>query len=564
MKKLITIVLLSVCLNVSFADEEVKSDTCYWILERKIEKLTKIVKDNSFVIKDNNSNVNRLSVDIGKINLTYNKNTTNNNKTIVNTLNLIDHKDTESNQCILNETSSYILVFFFELFTMLFVLMCIMATFECISNRANLKFKNIQSKTMISSQVWFRFAALFIGSVLIYLCKDLSIMILICVAGVLICLVPRVLINDKEKFGIDMCFIPVSLILILGHASFLLKTKEANDTLFSFLEPHITACVGWVTFWAFWAQIRANSLTVKNFKEEKVINQYFEMIKIHRENINNIDEIFFSPKPNQEKKDKKIGFEYLKYEFEIMFSHVSDEVCKLIHNSDNDNNSFLLKYKDLINRGDCNYIIIHKTEKRKEWFELQRIIVRNTYYFLYEGCKKQPDLGPPSTVSYDEGKIKFNIMISCIFNGCRNELTHYYRNLFQTVKYIANQNEKLFNYEDKRDKLRMLRAQMNNHEQLMLFYNWFSGYGKEWENASKHNGKNKFLTDYRIIHNLHYNDLSETIFLNIEEDDVKKELLNYLFSNLGEILGDGESYNYTYRMENNKEADYLFEFEDWK
>jgi hypothetical protein len=45
--------------------------------------------------------------------------------------------------------------------------------------------------------------------------------------------------------------------------------------------------------------------------------------------------------------------------------------------------------------------------------------------------------------------------------------------------------------------LKILRAQLSNHEQIMLFYNWLSGYGEAWEDD-----KNSFFIDYKMIHNL--------------------------------------------------------------
>jgi hypothetical protein len=61
---------------------------------------------------------------------------------------------------------------------------------------------------------------------------------------------------------------------------------------------------------------------------------------------------------------------------------------------------------------------------------------------------------------------------------------------------------KLFTYADKRQLLRILRAQLSSAEQTLLFFNWLSGHGKEWEeDASKSNGIH-FFTDYRMIHNI--------------------------------------------------------------
>jgi len=50
--------------------------------------------------------------------------------------------------------------------------------------------------------------------------------------------------------------------------------------------------------------------------------------------------------------------------------------------------------------------------------------------------------------------------------------------------------------------LKIVRAQLSNDEQIMLFYNWLAGnynggYGHAWEAK-----KNQFFTQYLMIHNL--------------------------------------------------------------
>ncbi len=83
------------------------------------------------------------------------------------------------------------------------------------------------------------------------------------------------------------------------------------------------------------------------------------------------------------------------------------------------------------------------------------------------------------------------------FSGHVSRFGHYYRHLFYIVKYVVGQSPTVMDFEQKREYLRMLRAQLSNHEQLMLYFNYLSGYGSKWENE-----KNKFLSDYRMIHNL--------------------------------------------------------------
>lgn len=82
------------------------------------------------------------------------------------------------------------------------------------------------------------------------------------------------------------------------------------------------------------------------------------------------------------------------------------------------------------------------------------------------------------------------------FSGHENRLGHYYRHLYSTVKYVVNKEKKgLIDYKQSREYLKILRSQMSNDEQLMLYYNYKIGFGKDWENEG-------YLTKYRMLHNL--------------------------------------------------------------
>jgi hypothetical protein len=76
------------------------------------------------------------------------------------------------------------------------------------------------------------------------------------------------------------------------------------------------------------------------------------------------------------------------------------------------------------------------------------------------------------------------------FDGHVNRLGHYYRNLFHTVKYVANQS---FDKEEKYEYIKMIRAQLSNFEQLMLYYNALAWFDADWK---------VYFTDYRLIKNL--------------------------------------------------------------
>ena len=81
-----------------------------------------------------------------------------------------------------------------------------------------------------------------------------------------------------------------------------------------------------------------------------------------------------------------------------------------------------------------------------------------------------------------------------------NELDNYFRHLFLTVKTIAKEDDKILPYNEKRDLLRILRAQLTESEQILLLYNWMSREGYKWESETEEG--NHFFTQYRMIHNI--------------------------------------------------------------
>ena len=84
------------------------------------------------------------------------------------------------------------------------------------------------------------------------------------------------------------------------------------------------------------------------------------------------------------------------------------------------------------------------------------------------------------------------------FKGYLHFLPQYYRNLYTMVKFVINDNLDLKLDDDNKLKyLRILRSTMSDYEQTMLFYNWYSGIGEDWENDD-----NQFFSKFKMIHNM--------------------------------------------------------------
>ncbi len=86
------------------------------------------------------------------------------------------------------------------------------------------------------------------------------------------------------------------------------------------------------------------------------------------------------------------------------------------------------------------------------------------------------------------------------FGGHQYHLGHFFRHLYQTVNYIDDQPWWLLSKSKKKEYVKMLRAQMSNYEQALLFINSLSGLGLDWEYNNKE-GK-KLITKYELIKNL--------------------------------------------------------------
>lgn len=65
------------------------------------------------------------------------------------------------------------------------------------------------------------------------------------------------------------------------------------------------------------------------------------------------------------------------------------------------------------------------------------------------------------------------------YTGFQHESGNYFRTLFQCVKYVNKQ--RFLHYMEKYEYIKILRCQMSNTEEKLLFYDTISDLGAEWE-----------------------------------------------------------------------------------
>lgn len=98
------------------------------------------------------------------------------------------------------------------------------------------------------------------------------------------------------------------------------------------------------------------------------------------------------------------------------------------------------------------------------------------------------ELGNPETKDNVQAERKFTYVP---FEGHQSRLGHYYRHLYQAVRYVDQQTIDI----DKYEYAKTIRAQLTTHEQALLLLNSLSPIGDDW-------WKKGFMLRYRMVQNI--------------------------------------------------------------
>ncbi len=223
---------------------------------------------------------------------------------------------------------------------------------------------------------------------------------------------------------------------------------------------------------------------------EKFENKFFEMIRLHRENVL---EIFIGRDVG-----KKI-FVVLIREYREIVLLIDKLACQ---------NTFILTQEDKYNIAYCVFFYgVGPNSSR-----ILKCALKQYNEDFIEAIIESFELQATRDEVKQRRKLKFTP-----FEGHQSRLGHYYRHLFQTISYVDNQPEQYLNINQKYNYVKILRAQLTNHEQALLFLNSISVLGSEWR-------RNGLITKYRLIKNL-----PEEFFDKEKEIDVKQVYPDLIF-----------------------------------
>jgi uncharacterized membrane protein len=325
--------------------------------------------------------------------------------------------------------------------------------------------------------------------------------------------------KTKDRLGLLVLFGVIASILLYKLGPEVIQSRyfydgdvghrgAIGDAFGGTVGPIVALIAAILTFMAFYIQYESNKEQKSQFKKqaqdtviERFENRFFELVRLHRSNVEeqNIQNIVFGRKTfttyyfelryiylvleksydsfdknNQLDKEQLSNLAYLIFFFgighatESVFKHVIPEIYfenffnKAIERLKNEKDNFNMYIKSRHNTRTINgYKILHLKDLVVEHNNKKAVFIQN-----YEP-----------------------------FTGHGTKIGHYYRHLFQTVKYVASQKHKLFTPDRKYEYVKTLRAQLSNFEQVLLFYNSISILGKAWINE-------KYIQDYNLITNL--------------------------------------------------------------
>lgn len=310
--------------------------------------------------------------------------------------------------------------------------------------------------------------------------------------------------------GVSIFVLPVIFTLPSFLPSFS-ETGPIGDTINGIAGPFIALIAAGLTFLAFWVQFLSNKEQKNQFKKqaddtliERFENRFFEMVRLHRANVDeqNIQDII---------KGRKVFTTYyfeLRYiYFVLTYYYDTNKPTKELDKEQLTNIAYLIFFFGIGHVTDS--VFNHLTPSY-----INEVFFKNTIKRL-ESEKERYARGIRNdlVIAVGDKKAIFK-QVYQPFTGHGTKIGHYYRHLFQTVKYVSEQKNKVFTDKLKYSYVKILQAQLSNFEQVMFYYNAVSLLGKRWI-------ENGYVKDYRLVTNL---PLSFADFGILPEEKFEKEV----------------------------------------
>lgn len=296
---------------------------------------------------------------------------------------------------------------------------------------------------------------------------------------------------------IFICFLPF---IIIKYSWFGIDFSNSTDTangINGFIAPFVAIIAAFLTFIAFWVQFKANKIQInifddqrKDIQTERFENKLFEMLNIHRENLNELKIFGYNDKFAAGRECVEYFYKELKrtYTFVINSLKLDDDALNVEEKINYTTVAYLIFFIGVNTSPDKNIFL---AKMLAEYISAEKINnILNDFNF-----QKDEDRAIEENEDIITEKDKKLFVFYTHFEGHIHKLGHYFRHLYQLVKFIDEYPSSIISDEEKYKYIRLIRSQLSNYEQLLIYYNSFSKFGQSWN-------KNNYFIKYRIIKNV--------------------------------------------------------------
>ena len=260
------------------------------------------------------------------------------------------------------------------------------------------------------------------------------------------------------------------------------------------MNPFIAIAAAILTFMAFWVQYNANQNIYRENKKQQDERQFYEMLKIHRDNVDKMEFVYSGCDETTWTQPQALVDTGASKQMKYTWIHLKGQTAIYFYLSE-----LRVIYRFLENSA---------TNRFQKAYDIFFNGLRNSSFCSQEEKvfleKKSDEIFNKGL--YENGKM---ILPQCsIMTGYKSILNPYYRHLYLTVKSIIDSN---FDEDEKKVFLKIIRASLTAEEQALLLFNWYygklrnDGYGIKWEYEGEINHKHcnqKYFTEWKMIHNL--------------------------------------------------------------
>ena len=302
-------------------------------------------------------------------------------------------------------------------------------------------------------------------------------------------------------------------------------TGEIGDTIGGIMGPFVAIIAAFLTFIAFLIQYDANELQKKELERQKKISQreefevkLYKMLDEHKDNVNHITAGVLRGRDAIPELLGELAYIYSCVHFVLnnlhenkQFQHIQGDLSKVLQYLESLYEdpqtalmSHLLLSYNLFFYGRPYYHTVEKMHAGKFLLEgevysrLKSIkYVKSSYgytKFVYGEVNALSKLPSQYEASFP------------MLQGHNDQLGVYFRQLYQTINFIANADTTIFTEDNKYAYAKLLRSNMSDTEQVLLYYNSLSEMGEKWNKRNDESIKKRedmgLIARFKLIKNI--------------------------------------------------------------